>query len=67
MTGDSLTGRWLPQLAFVSLRIDDQVALISPDFVRLTHDRESRADDRDRAAWQVVSLTKLSLFDLEPE
>jgi hypothetical protein len=37
----------LPLLQVADLRDNDQVALISPDFVRLAHDRQSRADDRD--------------------
>ncbi len=49
------------------MRDNDQVALISPDFVGLTYNPESWADDRDRAAGQVVALTKRSLIDLEPE
>ena len=57
----------LPLLQVTTLRNYDQVALISPNFVLLTRDRESWADDRDRAARQEVSLTKLSLIDLEPE
>jgi len=57
----------LPLLQVAALRDNDQVALISPDFVRLTHDRESRAEDRYPAAGQVISLTKLPLVDLEPE
>ena len=57
----------LPLLEVATLGDDDQVALICLDFVRLIHDGESRADDRDRAARQVVSLTKLSLIDLDPE
>ena len=57
----------LPLLQVATLRDDDQVALISLDFVRLLPDGESRADDRDRAARQVVSLTKLFRIDLKPE
>jgi hypothetical protein len=57
----------LPLLQVATLRDDDQVALISLDFVRFIHVGESRADDRDRAARQVVPLTKLSLIDPKPE
>ena len=57
----------LPLFQVATLRDDNQVALIGPDFVRLPHDRESRAEDRYPAAGQVISLTKLPLVDLEPE
>ena len=51
-------------LQVATLRDDDQVALISLDFVRLVHVGESRADDRDRAARQVVSLNKWTGFGI---
>ena len=43
------------------------VTLIGSDLVRLATDSESRAEDRDRTARQVISLTKLPFIDLEPE
>jgi hypothetical protein len=45
--GHPATRSDLPLLQVATLRDDDQVALICLDFVRLIHDGESRADDRD--------------------
>jgi hypothetical protein len=50
MTGDSLTGRWLPQLDFVSLRIDDPGKLAVLRIIDLVEDVASfRFERRDHS------------------
>ena len=66
---DGATGHQ-PDLALLqvaTLSHDDQIALIGSDLVRLAAVSEIRANDRNRAVGQVISLTKFPLIDLEPE
>lgn len=57
----------LSLLQVATLGDDNQVTLIGPDLVRLATDGETRPEDWDGTARQVIPLTKFPLVNLEPE
>jgi hypothetical protein len=46
---------------------DDQVALVGSNLAGIATDSEIRTEDGNRAAGQVIALTKLAFVDFDPE